>query len=90
MWVCGAEGGWSLCVSVQVLEYKLQQEKVIEEDLRKGLEAERRRVAELSSELSRDKGTLISVQSELQSTQLHLARTKDALEREQNRFTSVT
>ncbi|XP_070212349.1 A-kinase anchor protein 9-like isoform X3 [Littorina saxatilis] len=81
---------WKLQREVQVLDYKLQQEKVIEEDLRKGLEAERRRVAELSSELSRDKGTLISVQSELQSTQLHLARTKDALEREQNRFTSVT
>ena len=75
---------------MQVLEYKLQQEKLIEEDLRKGQEAERRRVAELSAELSRDKGMLISVQSELQSTQLHLARTKDALEREQNRFTSVT
>nr|KAG5706100.1 hypothetical protein BaRGS_025722 [Batillaria attramentaria] len=81
---------WKLQRQIQVLEYKLQQEKVIEDDLKKGLEAERRRVAELSAELSRDKGSLISLQSELQSTQIHLSRTKDALEREQSRFTSVT
>lgn len=81
---------WKLQREVQVLEYKLQQEKVLEEDLRKTLEAERRRLTELSAELSRDKSTLISVQSELQSVQLHQSRTKDALEREQNRFTSVT
>ncbi|XP_076469593.1 LOW QUALITY PROTEIN: uncharacterized protein LOC143299932 [Babylonia areolata] len=81
---------WKLQREVQVLEYKLKQEQVLEEDLRKGLEAERRRVAELSSELSRDKGSLVSLQAELQSTQLHLSRTKDALDREQSRFTSVT
>ncbi|KAL8567867.1 hypothetical protein ACOMHN_058989 [Nucella lapillus] len=85
-----SNNSWKLQREVQMLEYKLKEEKVIEEDLRKGLECERRRVAELSSELSRDKGTLITVQAELQSTQLHLSRTKDALEREQNRFTSVT
>ncbi|XP_025095039.1 A-kinase anchor protein 9-like isoform X3 [Pomacea canaliculata] len=81
---------WKLQREVQVLEYKLQQEKVIEDDLRKGLEAERRHTTELSAELSRSKAALTSLQSELQTTQIQLSRTKDALEREQQRFTSVT
>ncbi|XP_041366390.1 A-kinase anchor protein 9-like isoform X3 [Gigantopelta aegis] len=75
---------------IQVLEFKIQQEKVIEDDLRNSLEMENRRVMELTNQLSKDKSQLLDTQSEISSLQIQLSKAHDALEREQSRFTSVT
>ncbi|XP_071108660.1 extracellular matrix-binding protein ebh-like isoform X2 [Haliotis cracherodii] len=75
---------------IQVLEYKLQQEKVIQDDLKTSLDLERQRVREVSGELSREKNTSLEIQGELSTVQIQLSKARDALEREHNRFISVT
>ncbi|XP_067649868.1 muscle-specific protein 300 kDa-like [Haliotis asinina] len=75
---------------IQVLEYKLQQEKVIQDDLKTSLDLERQRVREVSTELSREKNTSLEIQGELSTVQIQLSKARDALEREHNRFISVT
>ncbi|KAK3108598.1 hypothetical protein FSP39_011672 [Pinctada imbricata] len=75
---------------VQLLEYKLQQEKIIQDDLRTSLESEQHRTSELSSQISREKNNNLDLQSELSSQQIQISKLKDGLEREQSRFVSVT
>ncbi|XP_065929017.1 A-kinase anchor protein 9 isoform X17 [Magallana gigas] len=75
---------------VQLLEYKLQQEKIIQDDLRTSLEVERDRSTDLSNQLSREKNAGLDLQTDLSNQQLQISKLKDALEREQSRFISVT
>ena len=75
---------------VQMLEYKLQQETVIQEDLKKSLRVERGRVSELTSQSGQERANALQLTSDLSATQTQLSKVKDALEREQHRFTSVT
>nr|XP_034309964.1 A-kinase anchor protein 9 isoform X18 [Crassostrea gigas] len=77
-------------VVVQLLEYKLQQEKIIQDDLRTSLEVERDRSSDLSNQLSREKNAGLDLQTDLSNQQLQISKLKDALEREQSRFISVT
>ncbi|CAL1542040.1 unnamed protein product [Lymnaea stagnalis] len=81
---------WKLQRQVQMLEYKLQQEAVIEDDLKKSLKSERQRVSELSSQSTQERSHVLELQSELSSTQIQLSKAKDSLQREQQRFTSIT
>lgn len=73
-----------------MLEYKLQQESVVQDDMKKSLKLERQRVSELSSQSSQDRSRILELQSELSVTQINLSKVRDALEREQQRFHSVT
>nr|XP_022305127.1 A-kinase anchor protein 9-like isoform X11 [Crassostrea virginica] len=82
------DGGDS--VMVQLLEYKLQQEKIIQDDLRTSLEVERDRTSDLVSQLGREKNSNLDLQTDLSNQQLQVSKLKDALEREQSRFISVT
>ncbi|XP_061193837.1 golgin subfamily B member 1-like [Saccostrea echinata] len=75
---------------VQLLEYKLQQEKIIQDDLRTSLEVERDRSSDLSTQLSREKNSNLDLQTDLSNQQIQISKLKDALEREQSRFISVT
>ena len=75
---------------VELLEYKLQQEAVVQDDLRKSLRLERGRVTELSQQSSRERARTLELQGELSETQIGLSKARDALEREQQRFSSVT
>ncbi|XP_078321602.1 uncharacterized protein LOC111112099 isoform X12 [Crassostrea virginica] len=77
-------------VMVQLLEYKLQQEKIIQDDLRTSLEVERDRTSDLVSQLGREKNSNLDLQTDLSNQQLQVSKLKDALEREQSRFISVT
>ena len=75
---------------MQLLEYKLQQEKTIQDDLRTSLEVERDRTSDLVSQLGREKNFNLDLQTDLSNQQLQVSKLKDALEREQSRFISVT
>ena len=79
-----------LFITVQLLEYKLQQEKIIQDDLRTSLEVERDRTSDLVSQLGREKNSNLDLQTDLSNQQLQVSKLKDALEREQSRFISVT
>ncbi|CAG5122859.1 unnamed protein product, partial [Candidula unifasciata] len=81
---------WKLQRQIQMLEYKLQQESVVQEDMKNSLKLERQRVSELSSQSSQDRSRILELQSELSATQISLSKVRDALEREQQRFHSVT
>ncbi|RUS92076.1 hypothetical protein EGW08_000100 [Elysia chlorotica] len=81
---------WKLQRQIELLEYKLQQEAVVQEDLRKSLRLERGRVSELSQQSSRERARTLELQGELSETQIGLSKARDALEREQQRFSSVT
>ncbi|GFS21832.1 A-kinase anchor protein 9 [Elysia marginata] len=81
---------WKLQRQIELLEYKLQQEAVVQEDLRKSLRLERGRVSELSQQSSRERAHTLELQGELSETQIGLSKARDALEREQQRFSSVT
>ncbi|KAH9499237.1 hypothetical protein Btru_004500 [Bulinus truncatus] len=81
---------WKLQRQIQMLECKLQQENVIEDDLKKTLKSERQRLSELTLQTTHDKSHLLELQSELSSTQIQLSKARDSLQREQQRFTSVT
>ncbi|XP_005093244.2 A-kinase anchor protein 9 [Aplysia californica] len=85
-----ATAEWKLQRQIQLLEYKLQQEGVIQEDLKKSLRLERNRVSELSAQSGQERTRTLELQSELSSTQIQLSKFRDALEREQHRFSSVT
>ncbi|KAK3603155.1 hypothetical protein CHS0354_042986 [Potamilus streckersoni] len=75
---------------VQLLEFKIQQEKVLQEDLRTSLDLERHRTSDLSTALNKEKNTNLDLQSDYSGMQVQLARLRENLEREQNRFVSVT
>ncbi|KAK3788344.1 hypothetical protein RRG08_025072 [Elysia crispata] len=81
---------WKLQRQIELLEYKLQQEAVVQDDLRKSLRLERGRVTELSQQSSRERARTLELQGELSETQIGLSKARDALEREQQRFSSVT
>ncbi|KAL3832339.1 hypothetical protein ACJMK2_023991, partial [Sinanodonta woodiana] len=75
---------------VQLLEFKIQQEKVLQDDLRTSLDLERHRTSDLSTALNKEKNTNLDLQSDYSGIQIQLARLRENLEREQNRFVSVT
>ncbi|KAL5007012.1 hypothetical protein ScPMuIL_015818 [Solemya velum] len=75
---------------IQLLEYKLQQEKILQNDLKASLDVERSRTSELSSHLNREKNSCLDLHTENSSLSVQMAKLKDALEREQSRFVSVT
>ncbi|XP_060082601.1 A-kinase anchor protein 9-like [Ylistrum balloti] len=75
---------------VKLLEYKLQQEKILQDDIRTSLESERERTTELSSSLSREKMSNLDHQTDVANLNLQVTKLKESLEREQSRFVSVT
>ena len=76
---------------MQLLEYKIGQENIIQDDLRTSLEVERDRTSDLVSQLGREKkNSNLDLQTDLSNQQLQVSKLKDALEREQSRFISVT
>ena len=77
------------CV-VQALECRLMEESVITDDIRHSLEAERKSVSKLSSELSCVKRALVCLKCELQTTQTQLSNTSQSLVREENHSASIT
>ncbi|XP_055874184.1 A-kinase anchor protein 9-like isoform X4 [Biomphalaria glabrata] len=81
---------WKLQRQVQMLECKIQQEVVIQDDLKKSLKSERQRLSELTLQSTHDKSNLLELQSELSSAQIQLSKARDSLQREQHRFSSIT
>ncbi len=79
-----------LCLTVELMEYKVQQEKVLSEDLSSSLEVEKSRSLELASMLSREKNSHSDLQAEIVETQGQINKLKDALEREQTRLVSAS
>ena len=77
-------------ISVQLLEYKLQQEKILQDDVRSRYDMECERNSELSTQLSREKNSNLDLQTELSNQQVQISKLKEALEREQSRFVSVS
>ncbi|XP_033761450.1 A-kinase anchor protein 9-like [Pecten maximus] len=75
---------------VKLLEYKLQQEKILQDDIHTSLDTERERTTELSSSLSREKMSNLDFQTDVANLNLQVTKLKDSLEREQSRFVSVT
>ncbi|XP_021356371.1 A-kinase anchor protein 9-like isoform X2 [Mizuhopecten yessoensis] len=75
---------------IKLLEYKLQQEKILQDDVRTSLDTERERNTELSSTLSREKMSNLDHQTDVSNLNLQVAKLKESLEREQSRFVSVT
>ena len=76
--------------SVQLLEFKIQQEKVLQDDLRTSLDTERARSGALSGQLSHEKSSNLDLQSNISALQVQVGKLKETLEREQSRFVSVT
>ncbi|CAC5383910.1 AKAP9 [Mytilus coruscus] len=74
----------------QLLEYKLQQEKILQDDVRSRYDMECERNSELSTLLSREKNHNLDLQTETSNLQAQISKLKDALEREQSRFVSVS
>ncbi|XP_063421715.1 A-kinase anchor protein 9-like isoform X4 [Mytilus trossulus] len=74
----------------QLLEYKLQQEKILQDDVRSRYDMECERNSELSTLLSREKNHNLDLQTETSNLQNQISKLKDALEREQSRFVSVS
>jgi len=79
-----------MMISVQLLEYKLQQEKILQDDMRTSIECERERCSQLSGKLSREKNAGLDLHTDISNHHIQIAKLKDALEREQSRFVSVT
>ncbi len=79
-----------ILLAVELANYKLQQEKVIYEDLASSLEVEKARSTELASQLSREHATNSDLQSEVTSAHNQLSKLQDSLEREQNRLVSTS
>ena len=77
-------------ISVQLLEFKIQQEKVLQDDLRTSLDAERARSGTLSGQLNQEKSSNLDLQTNVSGLQVQVGKLKETLEREQSRFVSVT
>ncbi|KAL4221886.1 A-kinase anchor protein 9 [Mactra antiquata] len=75
---------------VQLLEFKIQQEKVLQEDLRLSLDSERNRSGELSGLLNQEKTVNLDLQTSVSALQSQVAKLRENLEREQSRYVSVT
>ncbi|WAQ94540.1 PCNT-like protein [Mya arenaria] len=71
---------------VQLLEFKIQQEKVLQEDLRTSLDTERHNTSDLSGQLSREKVTNLDLQTAASTLQGQVAKLREGLEREQSRY----
>ncbi|XP_023932466.1 A-kinase anchor protein 9-like [Lingula anatina] len=74
---------------LEMLEYKLQQEKVICDDVRSSLEMEKNRTLELSGQLSREKSNCVDLQLELSEALSHLSKLKDTVDSQQIKHASV-
>jgi ferritin-like metal-binding protein YciE len=72
------------------VEYKLQQEKILQDDVRSRYDMECERNSELSTLLSREKNSNLDLQTELSNQHVQISKLKEALEREQSRFVSVS
>ena len=79
-----------LISTVQLLEFKIQQEKVLQDDLRTSLDVERTRTTDLSSHLSQEKSNNLDLQATLTSLQTQVGKLREGLEREQSRYVSIT
>ncbi|XP_052080983.1 uncharacterized protein LOC127718924 [Mytilus californianus] len=77
-------------IQAQMLEFKLQQEKILKDDVRSRYDMECERKSELSTLLSREKNHNLDLQKETSNLQYQISKLKDALEREQSRFVSVS
>ena len=75
---------------VQLLEFKIQQEKILQDDLRTSLDAERTRSTELSTQLNEEKTSIFDLQNTISALQIQIGKLKESLEREQSRYVSVT
>jgi hypothetical protein len=75
---------------IELKDYKLTQEKVINDDLRSSLEQERRNGQELSAQLLMQRTSNCELQSEITATQKQLSRLKDTLETEQKRLVAAS
>ncbi|XP_052799079.1 A-kinase anchor protein 9-like isoform X12 [Mya arenaria] len=79
-----------ISAGVQLLEFKIQQEKVLQEDLRTSLDTERHNTSDLSGQLSREKVTNLDLQTAASTLQGQVAKLREGLEREQSRYVSIT
>lgn len=75
---------------MKLLEYKLQQERILQDDIRASLDTERERTSELSNQLSRNKMNSLDLQTDASNLNLQVSHLKDTLEREQSKMASVT
>ena len=76
-------------LTVQLLEYRLQQSRIVHDDLQSSLEMERKRAAELAVELTKAKTQSLDMHNECTNLQVNLAKVKDALEQEHSRYLSL-
>jgi len=76
--------------TVQLLEFKIQQEKVLQEDLRASLDSERHRASDLSGQLAHEKSANIDLTTSVSNLQTQASKLRETLEREQSRYGSVT
>lgn len=74
---------------IQLLEYRLQQSRIVHDDLQTSLETERKRSAELAAELTKAKSHSLDMHNECTNMQVNLVKTKDALEQEHSRYLSL-
>ena len=79
-----------LVVTVEVLEFKVQQERVVSDDLRTSLEAEKSHRHELTGQLSEERTSDSRLQTELSDMTSRVTMLQDALTREQARLASTS
>ena len=78
------------CPTVELLEFKLQQDRAMIDDLRSSLDDEKGHVREMSSQLSEDRTSRSRFQTEIGDMQSRITLLQDALVREQARLASTS
>ncbi|XP_036362251.1 A-kinase anchor protein 9 [Octopus sinensis] len=74
---------------IKLLEYRLEQSRVIQDDLHSSIEMERKRTSELASELTKSKAHAMDLNGEVTNLQVNIAKVKDAFEQEHSRYLSL-
>ena len=79
-----------LSPTVELLEFKLQQDRAMSDDLRSSLDDEKGHVREMSGQLSEDRTSRSRFQIEIGDMQSRITLLQDALVREQARLVSTS
>ncbi|GAB1603380.1 golgin subfamily B member 1-like isoform X5 [Argonauta hians] len=74
---------------IKLLEYRLEQSRVIQDDLRTSMDMERKRTLELAGELTKSKANSMDLNEEVTNLQVNLAKAKDSFEQEHSRYLSL-
>ena len=76
--------------TVETMEHKFRQERILVEDLRTSLTVEQEKVAQLSDALNKEKGVTSDLRDEISRLQIKLDRLTNTNERLDARVTDIT